>query len=199
MINRITGILAGKSADGVYISAGGGIEWDITMSGACSRDLEAHSGEKGGVSVFVWLYHRDDQMKLFGFATEERRRTFLELLKVEGIGPKAALKIIGGINQNELEAALEAGDLARLEAVPGLGKKTAQKMLLALKGKLVQSKAAQNASPFNDLAEALAGMGYDKRLAVEALSRAAQEASLPPEGPERENALFRKAIYYLTL
>jgi Holliday junction DNA helicase RuvA len=70
--------------------------------------------------VFTWLYHREDQMKLFGFCSERRRNTFLELIKVEGIGPKGALKIMGGISQDDLERALENGDLDRLEAVPGL-------------------------------------------------------------------------------
>ncbi|MDR2159219.1 MAG: Holliday junction branch migration protein RuvA, partial [Treponema sp.] len=61
---------------------------------------------------------------------------------MEGIGPRAAVKILGGIGQEDLERALEAGDLARLEAVPGLGKKTAQKMILALKGKIAQTPPA---------------------------------------------------------
>jgi Holliday junction DNA helicase RuvA len=136
-------------------------------------------------------------MKPFGFASEERRATFLELLKVEGIGPKGALKIMGGIGQEELERALEAGDLARLEAVPGLGKKTAQKMILALKGKLVRLKAVPE-TPYNDLTEALAGMGYDRRAAAEALAKA--EAELPPDlaEAEREKLLFKQAIVYLS-
>ena len=147
--------------------------------------------------VFTWLYHREDQMRLFGFSSEDRRVTFLELLKVDGIGPKAALKIMGGIGQEELEQALDTEDLARLEAVPGLGKKTAQKMILALKGKLVRAKAEVN-TPYGELLDALADMGYDKRLAAEALARS--EAELPPgsAGVEREKQLFRLAIVYLS-
>jgi Holliday junction DNA helicase RuvA len=138
-------------------------------------------------------------MRLFGFADEIRRNTFLELLKVEGIGPKGALKIMGGIGQDDLERALESGDLARLEAVPGLGKKTAQKMLLALKGKLVHSSSVSPAvSPYGDLVEALAEMGYEKRVAAEALARA--EADLPPglNPEEKEKLLFKKVIVYLS-
>jgi Holliday junction DNA helicase RuvA len=136
-------------------------------------------------------------MKLYGFAGEERRITFLELLKVEGIGPKGALKIMGGIGQDEFEKALESEDLARLEAVPGLGKKTAQKMILALKGKLTSAKAAPK-TPYGDLVEALTEMGYDRRAAVEALAGAAAE--LPPGLPEaeKEKLLFKEAIVYLS-
>jgi Holliday junction DNA helicase RuvA len=136
-------------------------------------------------------------MKLYGFASEERRSTFLELLKDEGIGPKGALKILGGIDQDELEKALETEDLARLEAVPGLGKKTAQKMILALKGKLVVAKAIPD-TPYAELAEALAGMGYDRRAAAEALSRAEKEISADIKGTEREKLLFKEAIVYLS-
>ena len=148
--------------------------------------------------MFTWLYHREDQVKLYGFAELERRETFLELLKVEGIGPKGAIKIMGGIGQEELERALENEDLARLEAVPGLGRKTAQRMILTLKGKLTSAKTAPE-TPYGDLVEALAGMGYDKRAAAEALTRA--ETELPAETPasEREKLLFKQAIVNLSV
>jgi Holliday junction DNA helicase RuvA len=139
-------------------------------------------------------------MKLYGFADEKRRAAFLELIKVEGIGPKGGLKILGGIDQAELEEALEAEDLARLERVPGLGKKTAQKMILALRGKLAKG-GGEAVSPYGDLAEALTGMGYERREAQEALGKAAEE--LGPglgqaQGSEREALLIRKAIAYLS-
>jgi Holliday junction DNA helicase RuvA len=136
-------------------------------------------------------------MRLYGFCDETRRDTFLELLKVEGIGPKGALKILGGIRQDELERALEAGDLGRLEAVPGLGKKTAQKMLLSLKGKLVHTETGTTPL-YNDLVEALSQMGYDKRAAAEALAKA--DAAVPPDiAPiEREKRLFKEAIVFLS-
>lgn len=202
MFNSIRGTITEKAADGVYILSGG-IEWDIAVPATDAGRLPP-PGEEG--RVFVWLYHREDQMKLYGFAGEERRATFLELLKVEGIGPKGALKIMGGIGQEDLERALETEDLARLEAVPGLGKKTAQKMILALKGKLAAAKAVP-ASPYGDLAEALAGMGYDRRSAAEALARADAELTASDAGggntggihaDDRETALFKKAILYLS-
>ena len=194
MFNSIRGIITEKLADTVRIETAG-VEWDIAIP---STDISALPpiGETG--RIFTWLYHREDQMRLFGFAGERRRATFLELLKVDGVGPKGALKIMGGIGQKELETALENEDLSRLEAVPGLGKKTAQKMLLALKGKLAFSKEAEAAGPHTELADALSEMGYEKKAAMAALARA--EAAIPTDitGGEREKVLFKEAIVYLS-
>jgi Holliday junction DNA helicase RuvA len=195
MFNSIRGIVTEKLADTVRILSGG-LEWDIAVPATDLNRLPA-PGEEG--RVFTWLYHKEDQMRLFGFVDDTRRATFLELLKVEGIGPKGALKIMGGIGQEELEKALEAEDLARLGAVPGLGKKTAQKMILALKGKLTHLQSVPlAASPYADLVDALAGMGYDRRAASEALARA--EADLRPDtrGAEKEKFLFKQALVYLS-
>jgi Holliday junction DNA helicase RuvA len=195
MFNSIRGIVSGKGGDAAFLSTGG-VEWEIAMP---TTDMEQLPVVGGQCRVFTWMYHREDQMRLFGFSDETRRNTFLELLKVEGIGPKGALKIMGGIGQEELERALEASDLLRLEAVPGLGKKTAQKMLLALKGKLVHAPTASpSASQYNDLVEALAEMGYDKRAAAQAITRA--EEGMDPGIPqaEKEKLLFKNAIVYLS-
>ena len=193
MYNSIRGIITEKLSESVYILSGG-IEWDIS---APSSDITRLPpvGEEG--RIFTWLHHKEDAMKIYGFAGDQRRATFLELLKVEGIGPKGALKILGGIGQEDLEQALEREDLTRLEAVPGLGKKTAQKMLLALKGKLVSARAAPE-SPYGDLVEALAGMGYDRRSAAQALERVEKE--MPPgiAGAEKEKLLFKEAIVHLS-
>jgi Holliday junction DNA helicase RuvA len=192
MFNSIRGLVTGKNAEGLWLLTGG-LEWDLAVPLIDQADLPPPGEE---AQVFTWLYHREDQMRLYGFASAKRRAAFLELLKVEGIGPKGALKIMGGIGQEELETALEAGDLERLERVPGLGKKTAQKMLLALKGKL--TRLDEDTRPYGDLAEALAGMGYDKRAAAEALTRAAARLRDDPGGAERETRLLKLAIAYLS-
>ena len=197
MFNSIRGIVSAKGVEAVFILSGD-IEWEIAMP---ANDIQALFLNRE-CRVLTWLYHREDQMKLFGFIDERRRSAFLELLKVEGIGPKGALKILGGISQDDLENALEAGDLARLEAVPGLGKKTAQKMLLSLKGKLVQHGEVPTVStPYNDLVEALAAMGYDRRAASDAVVRA--QASVGDSGAnladaEKEKLLFKEAIVFLS-
>ncbi|MDR2552043.1 MAG: Holliday junction branch migration protein RuvA [Treponema sp.] len=200
MFNSIRGTITEKCADSIRLETAG-IEWDIA---APATDIAALPSPGETSRVFTWLCHRETEMRLFGFAGERRRATFLELLKVEGIGPRGALKIMGGIGQEELEAALENEDLSRLEAVPGLGKKTAQKMLLALKGKIAFSRDAPAvAGPYGELAEALAEMGYDRRQAAEALMTA-EEALARTEGAgglhgaEREQELFKRAIVMLT-
>jgi Holliday junction DNA helicase RuvA len=196
MFNSIRGTVTEKLADSLRIETGG-VEWDISCP---ALDMEAFPGPGEQGVVFTWLYHREDQMKLFGFSGERRRATFLELLKVEGVGPKGALRIMGGIAQDDLEAALENEDIARLEAVPGLGKKTAQKMILALRGKLAAavSPATEAALPYGELAAALAEMGYDKKQAAEALAKADAELEVSVKGADREQRLFREAIVLLS-
>jgi len=194
MFNSIQGLVSAKGSESAYILCGG-IEWDICMPANDIQSLSLNSECR----VFTWLYHHDEQMRLFGFSNEKRRSTFLELLKVDGIGPKGAIKIMSGISQDDLENALENGDLARLEAVPGLGKKTAQKMLLSLKGKLVQIQSGGSAaSPYSDLIEALAGMGYDRKAAAEALAKVDAGIIESLSAEEKEKLLFKEAIVYLS-
>ena len=191
MINSIRGIVTEKQKESICLLCGG-LEWEISVSAMDIAGLPP-AGEEG--RVFTWLYHREDQVKLYGFAGEARRATFLELIKVDGVGPKGALKIMGGISQEELERALEAEDLSRREAVPGLGKKTAQKMILALRGKLAKPVTETH---YGDLVEALTAMGYDRKAASDALVKA--EAAIPPNapGPEKEELLFKQAIVNLS-
>jgi len=195
MFNSIRGIVSSKSAEAVCILSGD-IEWEISMPANDIQEIQFNNECR----IFTWLYHREDQMKLFGFLNDKRRNMFLELLKVEGIGPKAAVKIMGGISQDDLEKALMNDDVSRLEAVPGLGKKTAQKMILSLKGKLIAGQsAAAVSSPYNDLIEALIGMGYDRRQASDALVKAEssiKELNIP--AAEKEKQLFKDAICFLS-
>jgi Holliday junction DNA helicase RuvA len=195
MFNSIQGIITEKLSDTVRILTNG-IEWDINVPATDISTLPL-VGEKG--SVFTWLYHREDGMRLFGFADETRRNTFYELIKVDGIGPKQAIKIMIGIRQEELETALEREDLARLEAVPGLGKKTVQKMILALKGKIAKDHGVTiSAGPYEELVIALTEMGYDKKAATEAVAKA--DSALPKEtaASEKEKLIFKQAIMYLS-
>ncbi|MCL2094371.1 MAG: Holliday junction branch migration protein RuvA [Treponema sp.] len=192
MVNSIEGTITYKGMGRLGILTGG-LEWDIAVP-AIDLDLLPPGGEAG--RVYTWLYHRETEMSLYGFADSRRRDTFLELLKVEGIGPKGALRIMGGIGQGELEEALEREDLARLQAIPGLGKKTAQKMILALKGSLVSSPA-QGESPYGELLGALMEMGYERKAAAQALAQAEKELGEHNEG-DRESLLFKQAILNLS-
>ncbi|MCX7656661.1 MAG: Holliday junction branch migration protein RuvA [Treponemataceae bacterium] len=197
MFNSLRGILTGKVGETVYIATGG-IEWDITVPLLDSEQLPPVGSE---VRLVVWVYHREDQMKLFGFTTEKRRETFLELIKVEGVGPRQAIKILSGITDEDLESALEREDVLRLQEVPGLGKKTAQKLILSLKGKLVGASSKEGIPPSHeDLVIALTNMGYDRKAAQEAVLRADREidTAIQVSQEEREKYLFKRAILILS-
>ncbi len=200
MFNSITGILTGKTYECIYIETNG-IEWEILVP-ALSLDLFGTVGNR--TKVFTWLYHREDQMRLFGFVSIEERNLFLDLTKVDGIGPKQAIKIMSGLNCAALQEALEEGDVDKLQKAPGVGKKTAQKMVLALKGKLTGLNASSKDGggknfEFEDIAAALVDMGFDKKNVVVRLEEIAGEMKkngLDPHSNEQE--LFRRTIVSLS-
>lgn len=199
MFNSIRGRLSEKRADSVCLETGG-IEWEFAVP-ARSVDDFGRIGDEA--HAFVWLHHYEDGMRLYGFPTETERGVFHELMKVEGIGPKQALRILSGIRPENLEAALEADDLTALQKIPGVGPKLAQKMLLTLKGKLVRPSDASIkgrpvpgiAAEWTDLVRALADMGYDRR-EVEKTVAALSEGIA--KGPEKERELFRRALIELS-
>lgn len=197
MFNAIRGTLCYKGADSIRVD-NNGVEWELFVP-ARSVDSFGRLGEE--TRALCWLLHREDQMRLFGFATEAERAIFLELLTVDGIGPKQAIKILGGIGADDLERALDAEDLARLEAVPGLGKKTAQKLVFSLKGKLPSRDATtrvEPAGPHDDILRALVDMGYDRRRAIDAIGRMEARPGLPEASADRERELFRRVIVELS-
>lgn len=195
MFNAIRGTLCYKGSDTIRVD-NNGVEWEFSVP-ASSVDTFGRIGDE--CRVLCWLLHRDDQMRLYGFPREAERTVFLELMSVDGIGPKQALKILGGIGVADLEAALESEDLARLESVPGLGKKTAQKLVFTLKGKLpsrVGSSPSAAPGKFDDIARVLIDMGYDRRRVSQALVKV--DASLPEASKDREQELLRRAIVELS-
>lgn len=194
MFNSLSGEITYKDENRLFLQVGA-VEWDIQISRSTSDDLPA-PGE--AVRLFVYLYHRDDQMKLFGFSQNAERDLFLDLLRVEGVGPRQAQKILSGIDVHRFVEALEGEDLELLAAIPGLGRKTAQKIILKLSGKLTVSTPA-GLSLEEDLVNALAGMGFDRRSAKNAVSsvvRALKDSELEREDLERE--LFKTALAQLS-
>lgn len=200
MFNSISGIFTGRTAESIYIETHG-IEWEVFVP-ALSADR--FGAAESTVRVYTWLYHREDQMKLFGFLTPADRSLFLDLIKVEGIGPKQALKILSGLDSKALEAALEAGDVAQLQSIPGIGKKTAQKMVLALKGQLTGLHDTGRTEPakkseFDDIITALIDMGYDRKRAaetVESIAQSMRTSGIDPTAKEEE--IFRTSIVTLS-
>jgi len=168
MIGRIAGILAAKHPPQVLVDVGGvGYEIDVPMS--TFYNLPA-IGEK--VSLLTHLAIREDAHLLYGFGSETERTAFRELLKVSGIGAKTALSVLSGLSVNDLSAAIAAQEAGRIVKVPGIGKKTAERLLLELKGRPVFSGAIAAAGPASvsdDVRQALLALGYNEREATEAL------------------------------
>ena len=192
MLNSMSGKISYKGKERVFLQSGD-IEWDLLISTKSLDKLPAE-GERG--RVFVYLHHREDQLKLYGFAAMAERELFLDLLKVEGLGPRLALKVLSGIEVEDLITALDNDDLEHLTSIPGLGRKTAQKIILKLKGKLT-TISDKGMDVEGDIISALTGMGFDRRLAGQAVKTSYKElhgeaSGFTPEQLERE--LFKRAI-----
>jgi Holliday junction DNA helicase RuvA len=130
MYNSIRGIFTGRKEELVWLD-NQGIEWEIHCSHATSSALPA-LGESA--KLLTYLHHNDTVHQLYGFYTEEERTLFLELIKVSGIGPKAAIKILSGMRLQQLRNYLEAGDADALATIPGLGKKNRSKTHTSIEG-----------------------------------------------------------------
>jgi Holliday junction DNA helicase RuvA len=195
MINSLKGILTGKAAGKFYLETGG-LEWEIESSFTTISSLPA---EGENVRIFTSLYHKEDSMRLFGFATEEERFLFLDLLKVNGIGPKQAFRILSSTSSENFSRILESEDASALSRLPGLGLKTAQKIILALKGKLTFQETLETAEESGDLVLALENMGFDRKKAATAIQALNAELSAGGlSGSELEKECFRQAIIRLS-
>src|SRR4029077_8189777 len=132
MIGRLAGVLLEKNPPQILVEAAGvGYEVEVPMS--TFYNLPA-SGER--VTLLTHLVVREDAHLLYGFATDPERRAFRQLLKISGVGPRIALAVLSGMSVGELVEAVTAQESGRLVRVPGIGKKTAERLLLELKGKL---------------------------------------------------------------
>lgn len=203
MFNSITGIITAKLPHQIFIEANG-IEWDISMPDS-NLDMLSNVGTEA--KVYTWLQHTDMAMNLFGFASSQERSVFLDLLKVDGVGPKGALKIMSSVSSSQLMETLESGNVGTLEKIPGVGKKTAGKMMLALKGKLSLEdtqtviKIPSNA-PFSDVVNSLAAMGYDKKIVEQKIAEildllSTDKSFAGKTQKEKEDILFRRTIVEL--
>jgi holliday junction DNA helicase RuvA len=169
MIGRLSGILAETSPPHLLIDVGGvGYEVDVPMSSF--YNLPA-LGER--VTLLTHFVVREDAQVLFGFLSHEERTTFRQLVKISGVGPRTALSILSGLSVNELAHAVALQESGRLVKVPGIGKKTAERLLLELKGKLGDALATPSAALASDaqadILQALLALGYNDREAAAAL------------------------------
>jgi holliday junction DNA helicase RuvA len=162
MIALLEGKVAVRRADHVVVSAGG-VGYRLAVSAETLRHIPAVGKD---VTVHTHLIVRDDALLLYGFATEEERDLFLLLIGVQAVGPKMALAVLSGGPPRELLGAVAAGDTARLQAVPGIGKRTAERIVVELREKVGVPDAedpiviTRRDDPRSLAREALLGLGY---------------------------------------
>ena len=172
MISRLTGKLIEKTPPQIVINVNGvGYEADVSMQTFYNLPPLGET-----VQVFTQLVVREDAHLLFGFATAEERKTFRQLIKVSGIGAKTALGILSAMTADELAQAVAEEDVKRLSSAPGIGKKTAERMVLELRGKLITHTVTDGlfAAPSendetNDIVSTLLALGYSEREAKAAV------------------------------
>jgi Holliday junction DNA helicase RuvA len=158
VIAYLQGNVIPQDNDSVIINVRG-VGYELMVSAATMTALS------GLMSAQVWVYThvREDIIQLFGFATKAEKEMFLSLIKVSGIGPKVALKILSGVDLGALMNMIEHGDVAALSKLPKVGKKTAEQMVLELKGKLVLADEQKPRSTFSarsDIMSALVNLGF---------------------------------------
>ena len=171
MIGRLTGLLAEKNPPQIVLDVNGvGYELDVPMS--TFYNLPA-AGEK--TKLLTHFAVRDDGHFLYGFLTEAERFAFRQLLKVSGIGARTALSVLSGMSVNDLSAAVAQQELGRLVKIPGIGKKTAERLLLELKGKLADATGVSLHAAVDDarqdIANALIALGYNEKESAAAMKQ----------------------------
>lgn len=169
MIGKLTGTLADKNPPQVLVDCHGvGYEVDVPMSTFYNLP-----GVGEPVSLLTHFVVREDAQILYGFASAGEREAFRQLIRISGVGPRTALSVLSGMSVAEIAQAVTAQDAGRLVKVPGIGKKTAERLLLELKGKLGPDLALPAASAASDaqadIVQALMALGYNERDANAAL------------------------------
>ncbi len=169
MIGRLAGVLVDKSPPSVMVDVGGvGYEVDVPMS--TFYQLPAVSEP---VTLLTHLVVREDAHQLYGFATAAERGAFRELIRISGVGARTALAVLSGLSVTELAQAITLQESGRLTRIPGIGKKTAERLLLELKGKLGAELGTPSspavAGPASDVIHALLALGYNEREAAGAV------------------------------
>ena len=193
MIGRLTGILLEKQPPQVLLDVGGvGYEVDVPMSSF--YNLPA-LGER--VTLVTHFVVREDAQQLYGFLSQKERVAFRELIRISGVGPKLALSVLSGMSADELAQCIVLQDTAQLTRVPGIGKKTAERLLLELKGRLADALPqaggiSASASVTHDALGALQALGYSDKEALPALKQLPEGLSLEESIRQALKLLARK-------
>src|SRR5215210_5620736 len=188
MIAYLSGKLLEKQATSVIIDVGG-IGYEVTIPLSTFYEL----GEEGAdVSLRIYTHVREDALQLFGFKSERERQLYLKLISVQGIGAKSGISMLSGMSAEEIVTAIRTDNLARLTSIPGVGRKTAERMVIELRDKLndLSSAATQQQlsiaaggasvpadSVYDDALSALTNLGYQRNAAEKALKQAVQDGT----------------------
>lgn len=186
MIAFLSGKLLEKDANTVIVDVGG-VGYEVTIPLSTFYEL----GEIGSdVALRIFTYVREDALQLFGFKTARERDLYLKLISVQGIGAKSGITMLSGMSADEIVAAIRTDNIARLTAIPGVGKKTAERMVIELRDKIAElasgvsldfSTAAGAAvgadAAFDDALSALVNLGYQKNAAEKALNQVMKDGT----------------------
>jgi len=184
MIGFLSGKILEKDANTVLVDVGG-VGYEVTIPLSTFYDL----GEIGSnVSLRIFTHVREDALQLFGFKTVRERDLYLKLISVQGIGAKSGITMLSGMSADEIVTAIRTNNIARLTSIPGVGKKTAERMVIELRDKIAElsiGAAAGAASPhetsadavFDDALSALVNLGYQRNAAEKALQESAKDGT----------------------
>jgi Holliday junction DNA helicase RuvA len=191
MIAHLRGKLIAKNPSHIILDVGG-VGYELAVSVTTYSDLPALDHE---IALHVYTHVREDALALFGFLQHEEKQLFEKLIGVSGIGPRLAITILSGMSAESAVAAIRGNDVAALTRVPGIGRKTAERMVLELRDKLDQFAAPPVAAAATaieeDVISALVNLGYQRALAERALARVASTRNGEKQSFE---ILFREAL-----
>jgi Holliday junction DNA helicase RuvA len=193
MIASLKGTVQSKKPEGIIIDVSG-IGYHVSVP-LCSLGDIPEPGEN--VFLHTYTHIREDAMQLFGFITEEERKVFTTVLGISGVGPKLGLAILSGMPVQRFVETVHNEDIAMLSTIPGLGKKTAARLVLELKGKLPSltsddSLSTRGISTADDAISALVNLGYKRPLSESAVQKAINN------GSDTIEAIIKEALKYLT-
>jgi len=201
MIAHLSGTLLSKQATTVILDVGG-VGYEVTIPLSTFYDLE----EPGStVQLRIYTHVREDALQLFGFRTLRERELFLRLISVSGIGPKLGITLLSGMSADEMIASIRTNNLARLTLIPGIGRKTAERLVVELREKVAALSSAQLEDELgakseepsvstedavrSDALSALLNLGYQRSAAEKAI-----DSVLPDEGEMTVESVLRRAL-----
>jgi Holliday junction DNA helicase RuvA len=191
MIAHLRGKLLTKHPNQAIVETSG-VGYDVVISVPTYSDLPGAGGE---VALHIHTHVREDQIALYGFLHSAEKQLFEKLITVSGIGPKLAITILSGMAADSLAPAIRSNDIARLTKIPGIGKKTAERMVLELRDKLPVATSATVLPTLSavedDVLSALLNLGYQRAAAEKALEKA-------PKNSQSFDVIFREALAALT-